>query len=262
MEFETILFDVDAGVATITLNRPEKLNAVNAQMLDEISAALNVVESDASVRALLLTGSGRGFCPGQDLSARNMSGVERPDLGETLTKGYNPVVSRIYRLPIPTVCAVNGTAAGAGANLALSCDIVIAAESAKFIELFSNIGLIPDAGGTWILPRLVGMARAKAMSMLALPVKAAEAAEIGLIWKSVGDDSLMEEATALAKSLAERPTLGFALTKKAFAASGANSIDEQLALEAELQRQGGFSDDYREGVSAFMEKRKPTFKGS
>jgi len=262
MTYESILFDVEDGVATLTLNRPDLFNAVTAHMLGEIKDALNVVEKRDCIRALLVTGAGKGFCSGQDLNDRSVSpGSERPDLGLTLRDGYNPVITQLYELGVPTICAVNGTAAGAGANLALACDMVIASEKAKFIQLFSNIGLIPDSAGTWILPRLVGLAQAKALAMTARPVMAEEAVSMGMIYKAASADSFLSEAKELAVSLAKRPTLGFALTKKAFHASFQNSLTSQLDLERQLQRIGGFSEDYLEGVTAFKEKRAPNYKG-
>jgi len=262
MVYETITFAVEDGVAQLTLNRPDKLNSVTALMLKEICEVLDIAETDDTIRALLLTGEGRGFCAGQDLNERAVSaGGARPDLGVTVRDGYAPMISRLYNLPIPTIAAVNGTAAGAGANIALACDIVIAAESAKFIQVFSNIGLIPDTGGTYILPRLVGLATAKALAMLALPVKGKEAVEMGMIWKAVPDSDLMVEAFELAATMAKRPTMGLALTKKAFQVSHQNSLQEQLALEGEMMRKAGFSEDYAEGVSAFLEKREPKYKG-
>ncbi|NVJ69795.1 MAG: 2-(1,2-epoxy-1,2-dihydrophenyl)acetyl-CoA isomerase [Alphaproteobacteria bacterium] len=262
MDYSAITFVVENGVAHLSLNRPDKLNSVTAVMLKELCHALDVVEKQEDIRALLITGAGRGFCAGQDLNERAVGADgERPDLGATVRDGYAPMITRLYNLPVPTVAAVNGIAAGAGANIALACDIVVAAEGAKFVQVFSNIGLIPDTGGTFILPRLIGMAQAKALAMLALPVKAAEAVEMGMIWKAVPDDALAAEAKELAETLAQRPTLGLALTKKAFHVSHKSSLQEQLGLEAEMMRQAGYSEDYAEGVSAFLEKRTPNYKG-
>jgi 2-(1,2-epoxy-1,2-dihydrophenyl)acetyl-CoA isomerase len=267
MTFETILFEIADGVATLTLNRPEKLNAFTSVMQRELRAAVDQVRSDASVRAMLITGSGRGFCAGQDLNERAMFGgagageAHAFDLGASLEQNYNPLVLRLRALPLPVVCAVNGVAAGAGCNLALACDIVLAARSARFIELFSRIGLIPDAGGTYALPRSIGLARALAISMLAEPVGGEDAASWGLIWKCMDDDRLMPEATELVRALARGPTRAYALTKQAIYASSNNTLEQQLALEARLQREAGRSADFREGVSAFLEKRPAQFSG-
>ncbi|MDT0500136.1 MULTISPECIES: 2-(1,2-epoxy-1,2-dihydrophenyl)acetyl-CoA isomerase PaaG [unclassified Halomonas] len=257
-----LLYSVEDGVARITLNRPDSLNSFNAEMHAEMRQALKAVRQDESVRALLLTGNGRGFSAGQDLSDRNVApGAEAPDLGESLEKRYNPMLRTIRDLPIPTICAVNGVAAGAGANIALACDIVLAARSASFIQAFCKIGLIPDSGGTWSLPHLVGMARAKGLAMLGDKLSAEQAEQWGMIWKVVDDDSLQDESRALARHLATQPTRGLALIKRALHASTDNSFDAQLDLERDLQRLAGRTDDYREGVSAFMEKRQPNFKG-
>lgn len=262
MAFETILFEIADSVATITLNRPDKLNAFNGAMHAELREALQRVRGDSSVRVLLITGSGRGFCAGQDLSERVMSGNAADfDVGTTLEQNYNPLVLGLRALPLPVLCAVNGAAAGAGCNFALACDIVIAARSARFIELFSRIGLIPDAGGTYVLPRLVGQARAMAMTLLAEPIAAEQAQAWGLIWKCVDDDQLMPEARKLAAVLAQGPTRGFALTKQALYASPGNSIEKQLALEVQLQREAARTPDFREGVQAFLEKRPARFSG-
>lgn len=262
MAFETIKFTVENGVAWITLNRPERLNAINVQMFTDLNAALDTVEADDSIRALVLTGEGRAFCPGQDLNDRNMSDdAGPPDLGETVGGNYNPFLRRFYNLAVPTIAAVNGTAAGAGANIALACDIVIAADVAKFIQVYSNIGLIPDAGGSFILPRLVGMAKAKALTFNATPVTGVEAVEMGMIYKAVPLDDLMDVVREMAEGLAQKPTMGLALTKKALHASLGNDLDAQLDLECDYMQKCGWSDDYREGVKAFMEKRKPQFKG-
>ncbi len=257
-----LLYSVEDGVARITLNRPDSLNSFNAELHAEMRQALKAVRQDENVRALLLTGNGRGFCAGQDLSDRNVApGAEAPDLGESLEKRYNPMLRALKSLPIPTVCAVNGVAAGAGANIALACDIVLAARSASFIQAFCKIGLIPDSGGTWTLPHLVGMARAKGLAMLGDKLSAEQAEQWGMIWKVVDDEALQDEARALTRHLATQPTRGLALIKRGLHASTDNSFDEQLDLERDLQRLAGRTDDYREGVSAFMEKRQPSFKG-
>jgi 2-(1,2-epoxy-1,2-dihydrophenyl)acetyl-CoA isomerase len=262
MPFETILFEIDGSVACITLNRPDKLNSFTAAMHAELREALQRVRGEASVRALLITGSGRGFCAGQDLSEQVMSGSGGElDVGATLEENYNPLVLGLRALPIPVLCAVNGVAAGAGCNFALACDIVVAARSARFIEVFSRIGLIPDAGGTYALPRLVGPARALGMALTAEPVTAEQAQAWGLIWKCVDDEQLMPEARKLAAALAAGATRGFALTKQALHASFGNSVEQQLALEARLQREAARTADFREGVQAFLEKRPARFSG-
>lgn len=262
MPYETILFEIREAVACITLNRPEKLNAFTARMHEELHAAVDEVRGNDALRVLLITGSGRGFCAGQDLNERAMSGgPDGPDVGSALEKSYNPLVRGLRELGIPVICAVNGVAAGAGCNFALAADIVIAARSASFIEVFSRIGLIPDAGGTYALPRLVGAARAMAMSLLAEPVTGEQAASWGLIWKCVDDEKLMSEAHALAQRLAAGPTLAYGLIKQALNASPANTLEQQLALEAKLQRQAGKTADFREGVQAFLHKRTPRYQG-
>ena len=262
-QFETIEFSIDSGCARLVLNRPDKLNCFNATMHAEVRAALDEVEADDGCRALLLTANGRGFCAGQDLSDRvRKAGEEAPDLGHSLETFYNPLIRRLRAMELPVVCAVNGVAAGAGANLALACDIVLAGESAKFMQTFSKVGLIPDSGGTWVLPRLVGQARATAFAMLAETVTAREAERLGMIWRSVADDELQDEAEALCRHLAKQPTQAMALIKQALARSATNTLDDQLDLERDLQRLAGRSNDYREGVTAFMEKRKPVFKGN
>ncbi|CAD7850625.1 MAG: 1,2-epoxyphenylacetyl-CoA isomerase (EC 5.3.3.18) [Olavius algarvensis Gamma 3 endosymbiont] len=262
MTFETIEFVVDEARAKLTLNRPDKLNSFNAQMHEEVRAAMKTVQRDDSIRCLLLAANGRGFCAGQDLSDRNVApGAEAPDLGASLEQRYNPLIRRLVKLEKPVVCAVNGVAAGAGANIALACDIVLAAESAKFIQSFCNIGLLPDSGGTWSLPRLAGRARAMGMALLGDKISARQAEDWGLIWKCVADDELAGTAEQLTRHLATRPTRGLGLIKRAMLASQDNSLDAQLDLERDLQRLAGRSDDYREGVSAFMDKREPEFKG-
>lgn len=257
-----ILVSREAGILSLTLNRPDKLNAFNPEMHKLLRDALEEARDEAAVRAVLLTGSGRGFCAGQDLSERNVSADAAPiDLSVSLGSNYNPLVRRLRALPKPVVCAVNGVAAGAGANIALACDIVLAARSASFVQSFSKLGLVPDSGGTYFVPRLVGSARAMGLALLAERLSADEAERWGLIWKAVDDDRLVEEATRIARVLAAGPTKGYGLIKKALQASAGNSLDAQLDLERDLQREAGFSEDYREGVAAFMQKRKPQYKG-
>jgi len=257
-----ILVSRDAGVLSLTLNRPDKLNAFNPEMHKLLREALEEARDEAAVRSVLLTGSGRGFCAGQDLSERNLSADAAPiDLSVSLGSNYNPLVRRLRALPKPVVCAVNGVAAGAGANIALACDIVLAARSASFVQSFSKLGLVPDSGGTYFLPRLVGSARAIGLALLADRLSAEEAERWGLIWRAVDDARLMEEAAAIARALAAGPTKGYGLIKKALHASAGNSLDAQLDLERDLQREAGFSEDYREGVAAFLQKRKPQYKG-
>ena len=258
-----LLVEIVDGVCCLTLNRPDKLNAFNDALGAALQQALDTCAADSSIRAVLLTGAGRAFCAGQDLGDRDPSTMtEAPDLGATLERTYNPIVRRIRALEKPVICAVNGVAAGAGANLALACDIVIAGKSARFIQVFSKIGLIPDSGGTWMLPRLIGEARAKALSMTAEPLAAETAAAWGLIWRTVEDEALIEEAMALAKGLAVGPTLGYGLTKRAIHAAADQPLDAHLDLERDLQRTAGRTPDYAEGVSAFLAKRPPRFRGA
>jgi 2-(1,2-epoxy-1,2-dihydrophenyl)acetyl-CoA isomerase len=261
MAFETIQFERSGGVATLTLNRPDKLNSFNTQMHGEIRSALDMLEADPSVRALVLTGAGRGFCAGQDLDDRAVApGADMPDLGASIETNYNPLVRRLRALPLPVIAAVNGVAAGAGANIALSCDIVFAARSAKFIQAFAKIGLIPDSGGTWYLPRFIGTPRALGLALTGQPLTAEQAADWGLIWQAVDDDTLQETAQSLARQFATGPTRGYAAIKQAITA-GAATLDAQLDLERDVQRALGASQDYREGVSAFLAKRAPNFTG-
>ena len=262
MNFETVELDHRDGYAVLTLNRPDVLNSFNALMHAEIRQAVKSVERDASIRCLLLTGAGRGFCAGQDLGDRNVSDAEAPlDLGAALEENYNPLVRRLTSMDKPVICAVNGVAAGAGANLALACDIVLAARSASFIQAFCKIGLLPDCGGTWTLPRLVGGARARALALLGDKVPAEQAESWGMIWRCVDDDALQDEAHKLAAHLARQPTLGLSLIKRALLASSTNTLGQQLDLERDLQSVAGRSEDFREGVAAFIDKRPPEFKG-
>ena len=262
MSYRNIEFEISKGVAILRLNRPDALNSFTAEMHGEVREALSGAAEDRAVRAVLLTGNGRGFCAGQDLNDRAVApGEAMPDLGDSVENYYNPLIRLLTTMEKPVICAVNGVAAGAGANIALACDIVIAARSASFIESFSRLGLIPDSGGTWILPRLVGMARARGLAMLGPKVSAEQAEAWGMIWQVVDDDELMATALGLAEQMATQPTRGFAFTKQALAASAANSLDAQLELEKELMRAAGRTHDYQEGVKAFLEKRQPNYKG-
>lgn len=259
-ETDTLRVAVADGLMRITLNRPDRLNSFIPEMSTALRAALERAAADSEIRAVLLSGAGRGFCAGQDLGERDPA-AGPVDLGETIGTWYNPLIRQIRALDKPVVCAVNGVAAGAGVSLALACDIVLAARSARFIMAFAKLGLVPDAGGSWALPRLIGEARAKVLAMTAEPLDATTAADWGLIWKALPDEALMPEAEALALSLAAGPTLGLGLSKRALQAAATNSLDEQLDLELAFQRQAGFSEDYAEGVSAFKEKRTPQFRG-
>ena len=258
----TVLIDKRDGYRVITLNRPERLNAFNVALHEALAAAIDEAGKDESCRALLITGAGKGFCSGQDLHDRLMKpGEVVAKAGEALLKHYNPLLKRLRDLPIPVVAAVNGVAAGAGCNFALAADIVLAARSATFVEAFARIGLIPDVGGTFFLPRLVGMARARGMALLADTISAEQAEQWGLIWKVFDDDKLMSEAEKLCERLARAPTYALGLTKRALDASVGNDLDAQLMLEYEFQKLAGSSSDYAEGVRAFIEKRKPNFTG-
>ncbi|MEI7968577.1 MAG: 2-(1,2-epoxy-1,2-dihydrophenyl)acetyl-CoA isomerase PaaG [Betaproteobacteria bacterium] len=260
MDFETIQLDVRADVATITLNRPERLNAFTTRMHLELRAALDRVEQPGAARVLVITGAGRAFSAGQDLAESVADGGAAAfDAGRTLEENYNTMLRRLRALPMPVVAAVNGVAAGAAANIALACDIVVATRSASFLQAFARIGLVPDAGGTYALPRLVGMARAMGMAMLAEPLPAQQAADWGLIWKCVDDGQFAEEIRSVGARLAAGPTATYALIRQALHASADNGFEEQLACEVSLQRQAAASPAFAEGVSAFLEKRPPRF---
>ena len=262
MSYEHIVFGVDGGVARLTLNRPDRLNSFNDAMHAEVRDALGRVRSDATARVLVLTGAGRGFCAGQDLSDRAVSAGDAPvDLGASIERNYKPLVLALRSLPMPVVCAVNGVAAGAGANIAFACDLVIAAKSASFIEAFSKLGLIPDTGGTYFLPRLAGTARAMGIALLGEKITAEQAAAWGLIWQCVDDADLAPTVDRLVAAFAQAPTRGLARTKQALYASGGNSLEAQLDLERDYMRELGASDDYREGVAAVMATRPPRGRG-
>ena len=258
MTYETIDFKLDGGIARITLNRPDRLNSFNVEMHREVRDAL---DSLGDARVLVLTGAGRGFCAGQDLNDRAVGSEHPVDLGITVETSWNPLIRTLTSLPQPVIARVNGVAAGAGANIALACDLVVAAKSAKFIQSFSAIGLIPDSGGTWVLPRLVGQARALGLALTGDPLPAATAAEWGLIWKAVDDDVLDAEVDALASKLASLPPLGLAEIKKMIRSTWQHSLDQELTHQRDTMRRLGYTDDYREGVAAFLEKRAPTFTG-
>lgn len=262
MEYSTIIFKQQDGFATLTLNRPDSLNSFNQMMHEEVRDALKITREDAAIRCLLITAAGRGFCAGQDLSDRAVSDASKAvDLGESVEKNYNPLIRAIMGLEKPVVCAVNGVAAGAGASIALACDIVLAAKSANFIQAFSKIGLVPDSGGTFNLPRALGLPRAKALALLGSKISAEQAEKWGLIWQAVDDDELQTEALALATHFASQPTLGLGKIKLLLNQSFSNTLHHQLELEKDAMRTLGMTKDYQEGVSAFMAKRSPIFKG-
>jgi 2-(1,2-epoxy-1,2-dihydrophenyl)acetyl-CoA isomerase len=260
MSYETILFSLDRGIARLTLNRPDKLNSFNTQMHAEVRQALGTIGTEA--RVLILTGAGRGFCAGQDLADRAVApGAQGIDLGDSIERNYKPLVLALQGLPMPVVAAVNGVAAGAGANIALACDLVIAARSASFVQAFSKLGLVPDSGGTWTLPRLVGNARALGLTLLGQKLTAEQAAAWGMIWQCVDDAELGPTVDALAEQLSIAPTRGLAATKAAIRGGWQRTLAEQLDVERDAQRELGRSADYAEGVAAFSQKRTPNFTG-
>jgi 2-(1,2-epoxy-1,2-dihydrophenyl)acetyl-CoA isomerase len=263
VDYQHILFDLADGVATLTLNRPERLNSFTAAMHLEVRHALDRVRADPAARALVLTGAGRGFCAGQDLNDRAVApGGQRPDLGDSIDSYYMPLVLGLRSLPKPVIAAVNGVAAGAGANLALACDVVVAARSASFIQAFCKLGLVPDSGGTYWLPRMLGGPRALGLALFGDKLPAEQAAQWGLIWKCVEDAELAATVRAMALQLAAGPTRGYARIKQALQAAEGNTLEQQLDLERDFQRELGFGADYLEGVTAFVEKRPPRFTGA
>ncbi len=261
MDEDPILVERRTGYRVITLNRPQRLNAFTEVMHKALRDAIADAKADDACRALLLTGVGRGFCAGQDLNDRLSQAGETSVLGGALEAYYNPLVRTLRELPFPVVAAVNGVAAGAGCNVALACDIVLAARTATFVQSFAKIGLVPDSGGTWILPRLIGAARARALALTAEPVSAEVAERWGMIWRMVEDTALMAEAHKICQHFASAPTLGLALIKRALDAAWSNDLDAQLDLEREFQREASLTPDYAEGVRAFLEKRAPVFSG-
>lgn len=264
MNFQTIAFSASDGIARLTLNRPDKLNSFTGEMHAELRVALDRVQADHSIRVLVLSGAGRAFCAGQDLADPDMQAIngQLPDIGNVVEKNYKPLVLRLENLRVPTLAAVNGIAAGAGASLALACDLVVATQSASFLQAFSKIGLIPDTGGTWFLPQRVGMARAMGLALLADKLPAAKAADWGLIWECVADDAFVARIDALAAQLAGMPTKALVRTRQAMRAAPGHTLEQQLSYEGGFMRELGWSPDYAEGVAAFMEKRAPKFSGN
>ncbi|EEY77616.1 putative enoyl-CoA hydratase PaaB [Acinetobacter calcoaceticus RUH2202] len=262
MDYQNIIAEEKNGVGYLTFNRPKALNSFNVDMHREVAEVLNLWTKNPDVRCVVISGEGRGFCAGQDLGDRVVDpNAEAPDLGYSIETYYNPLIKTIVNMPKPVICAVNGVAAGAGANIALACDLVIAAKSANFVQAFCRLGLVPDSAGTWFLPRAVGHARAMGLTLLGDKLPAETAKEWGMIWDVVEDAELKTKVTELAERLAKQPTFGLSLIKKAIHQSSNNTFDEQVLLERDLQRIAGRSEDYREGVQAFMNKREPTFKG-
>jgi 2-(1,2-epoxy-1,2-dihydrophenyl)acetyl-CoA isomerase len=263
MNFETITFTVEAGIARLTLNRPDKLNSFTGEMHAELRTALDSIQSDNAVRVLVLSGAGRAFCAGQDLADPDMQMIagKMPDIGNVVEKNYKQLVLRLQNLRVPTIAAVNGIAAGAGASVALACDLVIATKSASFLQAFSKIGLIPDTGGTWFLPQRIGMARAMGLALLADKLPAEKAAEWGLIWSCVEDGEFAGAVDALAKQLSTAPTKALVRTRQAMHAAPGHTLEQQLSMEGSFMRELGWSPDYAEGVAAFMAKRAPNFTG-
>ena len=262
MDYQNIIAEEKNGVGYLTFNRPKALNSFNVDMHREVAEVLNLWTKNPDVRCVVISGEGRGFCAGQDLGDRVVDpNAEAPDLGYSIETYYNPLIKTIVNMPKPVICAVNGVAAGAGANIALACDLVIAAKSANFVQAFCRLGLVPDSAGTWFLPRAVGHARAMGLALLGDKLPAETAKEWGMIWDVVEDAELKTKVTELAERLAKQPTFGHSLIKKAIHQSSNNTFDEQMVLERDLQRIAGRSEDYREGVQAFMNKREPNFKG-